>query len=176
MKRIIHEVHVEHIDRLDVYASLRKWTLKNPKARLMLMVDMCPFCTFILLCHLAQTRFAELSKSSPVGLHVHLSRRGKLALTEMSYKQQYDMLKKAVEYLKECGITTSHFAAGHFDFNKDTVKACHELGLTNIHYHEFERDKETIALAKKEYPSIKFISAVKLFTHDYTIFERGLRK
>lgn len=174
MKRIIHEVHVEHVGRLDVYASLKQWALKNPKARLMLMVDLCPSCNFILLCHLTQIRFAELSKSSPIGLHVHLSLRGKWSVTEMSYEQQYNMLKTAVEYLKECGLTTSHFAAGHFDFNKDSINACHELGLTNFHYLNFRKDKLVVEWAKKEYPNMVFISAVKVFTHDITIHSKRL--
>lgn len=176
MKRVISEVHVESAWDNLIYKSLKHWIPKHPDARLMLIVDTCPFCFHILVPYDLHKRYRELARLASVGLHVHLSSRGRWHVNALSYSQQYVMLKNGVNYLKECGIETSHFAAGHFDFNKDTVKACHILGLTNIHYLEFEKDKETIAWAEKEYPDITFISAVKRFTHDCTIYTRGLRK
>lgn len=174
MKRVISEVHVESAWDNLIYTSLKHWIPKHPDARLMLIVDTCPFCSHVLVPYDLHKRYRKLAGLASVGLHVHLSSRGRWHVDALSHYKQMVMLLNGVNYLKECGIETSHFAAGHFDFNKDTVKACHKLGLTNFHYHDFPKDKPVVEWAEKECPNIAFISAVNVFTHDITIHSKRL--
>lgn len=169
---MIKEVHVEFACRDPIYAALKRWIPTHPQARLMLLVDSCPHCQHLLFpCHV-YGRYKTLAALAPVGLHVHLAFNRHWWVSQLTYEEQYLMLQNGVEFLKDCGVEPSHFVPGNFKFDKDTLKACYALGLTIFHWEEREENKPTVSWAKEEYPRMQFVSALKCYTHDWTIHEK----
>jgi len=82
------------------------------------------------------------------------------------------MLENGLKTLRDCGIKTSHFAPGNWKFNKDTIRACHELSLLNFHWHEHEDNQQTVEWARKVYADMNFISAKGRYTHDWSIHHK----
>lgn len=169
---MVNEVHLEFVCRDEVYEALKRWLPRNPEARLMLLIDSCPHCNHYLFpCGIEKTRrrYKELIECAPIGLHTHLFYQRHWWVSTLTYEQQYELLQNGVKFIESCGGETSHFAPGNWQFNKDTIMACHELGLTNFHWHEHERNKNVVAWAKKNLKKFRFISTVKNYTHDWTI-------
>ena len=166
---MITEVHVEFICRDELYVSLREWAIKNPQARMMLLADSCPHCFSALSPCDVRERYRKLSTTNPIGLHIHLFYPRHWWVDSFTYEQQHIIIENGLKTLSACNGKTTHFAPGNWKFNKDTVRACHELNLLNFHWHEYEDNKETVEWAQKHYKDMIFISAKGHYTHDWTI-------
>ena len=170
---MISEVHVEFICRDGIWTSLRTWAAQNPQARLMLLIDSCPHCEHRLFPCDVKSRYWKLSHANPIGLHTHLFYPRHWWVDNLTYDQQYTMLRNGVSFLEELNIKTTHFVPGNWRFNRDSVEACYELGLLDFHWHEHEDNKETVEWAKKIYKDMTFISAKGCYTHDWTIHHKN---
>jgi len=165
---MINEVHVEFLCRDHIFESVKKWVVDNPNARLMFLVDSCPHCNRLLIpCDILE-RYSELAETNPIGLHTHLFYPRHWWVDSLTYDQQYNMLLNGIKYLHPIDDDITHFAPGNWRFNKDTIDACHKLGLTNFHWHEHEDSHETVEYAKENY-DMNFISSKGRYTHDWTI-------
>jgi len=167
---MIDEVHVEFLCRDAVFDSLKNWLSGKPGVRLMFLVDSCPYCNRLLIpCNIVD-RYRELAVENPVGLHTHLFYPRHWWVDKLVYEQQYNMLSNGVKYLHQIDGDITHFAPGNWKFNRDTVKACHELGLTDFHWHEYPENADTVKWGKKNYGGMNFISSKNHYTHDWTIY------
>lgn len=166
---MINEVHVEFLCRDPIFESVKKWILDKPDARLMFLVDSCPHCNRLLIpCDILE-RYGELAETNPIGLHTHLFYPRHWWVDNLTYEQQYDMLLNGIKYLHTVDDDITHFAPGNWRFTKDSITACHELGLLNFHWHEHEENRGIVEWGKREYPDMDFTSAKGHYTHDWTI-------
>ncbi len=166
---MINEVHVEFLCRDLIFKSVKEWILDKPGARLMFLVDSCPHCNELLIpCDILE-RYRELAETNPIGLHTHLFYPRHWWVDNLTYDQQYDMLLNGLKYLRPIDDEITHFAPGNWRFTRDSIRACHELGLLNFHWHDGPHNRETVTWAQKHYKDINFISAKGRYTHDWTI-------
>jgi len=185
------EVHVERCSQPEVYGQIKRWVLTHHSVRLLFVGTgkYRPSCK----------QLNALAKISPIGLHTHLAffsikdqiehfRKIKESfakkaeiLTDImdskTYEYQYAKIKTGLDYFNDCGLKNiTHFTAGNFCFNKDTIKACHLLGLTNFHWTIYpnwsnktkDRIKNLVTWGKNTYKDMEFIY-VKAWVHDRSL-------
>lgn len=135
----------------------------------MFLVDSCPHCNKLLIpCDIIK-RYRDLAERNPIGLHTHLFYPRHWWVEKLTYNQQYDMLLNGIKYLQPISDDITHFAPGNWQFTRNSIKACHELGLLNFHWHGYKENRDTVEWAKRNYADMKFISARNHYTHDMTI-------
>jgi hypothetical protein len=122
----VTEVHVETLYNETCYVKLLAYCIKHPTV--MLMIEISPSDD-----NLTKSRIIELRKevSNAFGLHVHIAVDPEIA--DVSYNEQYRLIKHGVDFLQSINITVTDFAPGFWAFDDNTVKACANLGLTRFH-------------------------------------------
>lgn len=128
------EIHVESIEVDETYVKLLNYLNEHPKVRLMLLVKDWPNVTTT---KLVRERYAQLRKLNyTFGLHVHIAVKSEI--NNVPYEDQLMAIRFGRDFLAGLNITTTHFAPGWFSYNRDTLKACHDLGLTYFHTTYFD--------------------------------------
>jgi len=174
--REYEEIHVESIEVNETYLKLLNYLHEHPKVRLMLLVKCWPNLTTT---KLVGERYAQLRKlNCRFGLHVHIAVKSEI--NNVPYEDQLKVIRFGHDFLAGLNITTTHFAPGWWSYNRDTMKACQELGLTYFHityfdyvstltyFHLRQGLTSNINIEDWEYWGVKVVP-VKEYVHDWEL-------